>query len=121
MNESGRCLAWMGDWRLPGLVAELAQRVVAAADQLARHRQSWPFATQPIADGLVIISGRVRCVEQRTWPLRTAPSAAQGNLGGPGDQRTASYPRTTPSRPDQQTALPGRSWRSGGNRLVRPR
>src|SRR5438876_12188808 len=106
MNESGCCLAWIGDRRLPGLVAQVAQGVVAAADQLARHRQSWPFATQPIADSLVLVIvmvGRGLSSGALAWRLRTTPSATRVNPGGPGDQRTAWCPKTTPSRPDQQT------------------
>jgi hypothetical protein len=50
---SSRLLLQLRRWQ-PGLVAELAQRVVAAAHQLARHRQRRSFATQSIADGVVV-------------------------------------------------------------------
>src|SRR6266511_3087536 len=80
--------------RQPDLVAEVAQRVIAPADQLAGDRQRWAFAAESITDRVVVImvwrslsSGGLgsfeECPAQLGRALASEPTRGALGVGGP--------------------------------------
>jgi hypothetical protein len=77
---------------LQGLLAEFAQRVVAALEQLARDRQAGAVAAKPLGcfDVVVVVwragsAGALGGLEerpaQRRWPLAGEPAGSAAGVG----------------------------------------